>query len=287
MFGVVAWMMVINNFLFLFFKGGIIASVQSDNEKVTLPAFFEGCGKYLGRFFRLFFIAAMVALALFFILGMAAGFLYPLMLGDGETELQILQAAGAVAALFVMFFSILFLIADYAQVLTVAGDERKMIRTFWAGVRFMFRRFFSAYGLFLLFTVGSILIAVVPVFAGVHENAESGIALMGIFLLQQIFMMLGAWWRVAAVGGQVELYSLLKRAPSSERVQEPPTPAVPVPVMNVVPPAKEQNIIEESAPAVKQARRNIPRKRVVPAVRKKVLKRKTKKPIQRKQVVKT
>ena len=235
-FVVVAWMMVINNFLFLFFKGGIIASVQSDNENVTLPVFFEGCGKYLGRFFRLFIIAAAAALVLVFILGMAAGFLYPLLVGDGETEIQILRANGAVATLFMLFFSILFLIADYAQVLTVASDERKIFRAFWTGVKFVFRRFFSAYGLFLLFTLGSILIIVVSVFVGFHYNANSGFALFGIFLLQQIFMLIRAWWRIASVGGQVELYSSMTRVPISETVQELPAPAIPVPVMDVVPP---------------------------------------------------
>ena len=76
-FVVVVWMMVINNFLFLFFKGGIIASVQPDNENVTPAAFFEGCGRFLGRFFRLFLIAALAALVLVFMLGAAAGFLLP------------------------------------------------------------------------------------------------------------------------------------------------------------------------------------------------------------------
>jgi hypothetical protein len=277
-FAVVTWMMVINNFLFLFFKGGIIASVGPDNENVTLPAFFGGCGQYLGRFFRLFLITAMAALVLAFILGMAAGFLFPLVQGDGETEMQSLQAAGAVAVLFMLFFSILFLIADYAQVLTVAGDERKMFLAFWTGVKFMFRRFLSAYGLFLLFTIGNILIVGVSVFAGGHMNAESGLALLGIFLLQQIFMLIGAWWRVAAVGGQVELYySIINKAPASDIVQEPPAPAVVVPVMNVVLPPEEQLIIKESAPAVKRTRRSVPRKRVVPAARKKVVKRTPKK----------
>ena len=275
-FGVVAWMMVINNFLFLFFKGGILAAVQPNNEKVTLPAFFEGCGQYLGRFFRLFLIAAMAALVLAFILGMVSGFLYPLLQGDGETELQNLQAAGGVIALFMLFFSILFLISDYAQVLTVAGDERKMFRAFWAGVRFVFRRFFSAYGLFLLFTIGSIFIVGVSVFAGVHYNAGSGVALFGIFLLQQIIMMIGAWWRIAAVGGQVELYASLTGVPIVEIVHEPPAPAVPVTVINVVPPAVQQKIIEEPAPAVNRTRRSMTRKPVVPAVKKKVVKRKKK-----------
>ena len=285
-FGVVAWMMVINQFLFLFFKGGIIAAVQPNNEKVTLPAFFEGCGQYLGRFFRLFLIAAMASLVLVFILGTAAGFLYPLLQGDGETEQQIMRAAGAVVALFMLFFSILFLIADYAQVITVVDNERRMFHAFWTGVKFVFQRFLIAYGLFLLFIIGSILIVAVSVFAGVHYNADSGFALFGIFLLQQIFMILGGWWRVAAVGGQVELYSSLKRAPVREMVQEPPAPVVLPSVMNVVPPTEEQTIIEYSALAVKQTRRSIPRKPVVPARKKKAVNQKTKKSVRKKQVVK-
>ena len=278
-FGVVAWMMVINNFLFLFFKGGIIAAVQPNNEKVTLPAFFKGCGQYLGRFFRLFFMVALAALGLVFILGMVAGFLYQLLQGDGETELQILRASGGVVALFMLSLSILLLIADYAQVLTVAGNERKMIRAFWIAVKFVFRKFFSAYGLFLLFTSGSILIIVVLVFAGAHENAESGFPLMGVFLVQQIIIMIRAWWRVAAVGGQVELYVSKTGVPTIEMVQELSAPAVSMPVKVVPPTIEEQIIIEESVPALKPTRRTIPRKPIVHAGKKKVVKRKTKTPV--------
>jgi hypothetical protein len=89
-------------------------------------------------------------------------------------------------------------------------------------------------------------------------------------------MMIGAWWRIAAVGGQVELYASLTGVPIVEIVHEPPAPAVPVTVINVVPPAVQQKIIEEPAPAVNRTRRSMTRKPVVPAVKKKVVKRKKK-----------
>jgi hypothetical protein len=277
-FSLVAWMVVVHNFLFLFFNGGIIASVQSKSEKVTLRTFFEGCGEYFGRFFRLFFIVALAGIGLVFVLGIITGFLYPVLQGDGETEIQILKAAGSVISLFVLSFSILLLIADYAQVITVAGNERKMIRAFWAGVQFVFRRFFIMYGLFLLFTIGSLLIVVVSVLVGFHYKADSGLALFGIFILQQILMMLRAWWRVAAIGGQVELYGSMKIAPKIEIVQEPPNIPVSVPVRNVVALADEQKVIEEPAPVMKRTRRSFPRKQAATVVKKKVVKRRPKKP---------
>jgi len=275
-FSLVGWMVVLNNFLFLFFNGGIITSVQSKSEKVTLRIFFEGCGEYVGRFFRLFFMVALAGIVLVFVLGLIAGFLYPVLQGNGETEIQILKAAGSVIALFVLSFSILLLIADYAQVITVAGNERKMFHAFWAGIQIVFRRFFLLYGLFLLFTIGSLLIVVVSIFIWFHFNADTGLGLFGIFIIQQILVMVRAWWRVAAVGGQVEIYSSLKGTPQSEMIQEPPNPVVPVPALNIVPLVDEQKLTEEPAPVTKRLRKRLPRKPAKRVVKKIVVKRRSK-----------
>jgi hypothetical protein len=205
-YALITWFIVMNNFLSIFFDGGIIASVQSESGRFRFPSFCASCGEYFGRFLRLFCISAPVILISGFVLITLSGFVSSAIVGSGETEIQLIREFVIAAVLFLLPLSVLFLASDYARVLAVAEHEQRMVRAFWHGLQFVFSNLFQVYMLFLFYFILSLLFLGSWAAMTTHVTVDSGLLVLGVFMIQQIIVLGRSWVRVAAIGSQVALY---------------------------------------------------------------------------------
>jgi hypothetical protein len=206
-YALIIWFVVMSNILSVFFSGGIITSVQSDAERFRFQSFCASCGEYFGRFLRLFIIVVPIMLVSGFVMIFLSGFIASAVLGTGETEIQLLRGLAVGAVVFLFPMSILFLASEYARVITVVENEHRMFRAFMYGFRFVFKKIFKVFTLFLLCFILSILLLGCWATLTTQVVVDSGLLVLEVFLIQQIIAVGRSWVRVITIGSQVALYA--------------------------------------------------------------------------------
>ena len=170
------------------------------------PDFFQGAGKYFGRFCRLCLYSLLLWVTfifLFLIISEILGSLYTG--GTNERLMVLIFIIEAAIALFFWFF--IKMILDYTQIKIVLEDSRFVFRSFLQMIAWVLSHLGKTLGLYyLLLLLGLAWMlgewgweAVIPM---------SSPALMIIFfLVGQIFIAGRCWLRMAVLAGQLDLYS--------------------------------------------------------------------------------
>jgi hypothetical protein len=215
--GIMIKVMVVLAFLYywvsVFLTGGILHVLLSGNTSTgdepgrrrLAPAFFQGVGRYLGRFFRLEVYSLLLWLGfliLQWILWLAAG---PLT-ADGSNEKMIYSVAWAWLAVSLVLVFFIHMILDYARIIIVRADTGRVWRSLWAAVRFVFKRFFGTLGLYYLLAITGGVIFLV--YWGIHSriSTSSAVTIWLAFLVGQVFIISRAWLKVAFQAAELNFY---------------------------------------------------------------------------------
>ncbi|MBM3297955.1 MAG: hypothetical protein FJY83_10210 [Candidatus Aminicenantes bacterium] len=197
--------------LSLFLSGGVLHVLKAGRDprragkEIRVAAlFFEGAGRYFGRFVRLeIFVlplwAAFCAL-LFFLSGVADG------LSDGWEKEQtgftlILVLAGL--AVFLVFLGMM--IVDYARIQVVAADSRRVLKVLAGTLGFVARKFFKLAGLAALFLLTMGAVWALGEAAAWRLGGGGGLMAALGFGIQQVLVLLLLAARVAFLGAQARL----------------------------------------------------------------------------------
>ncbi|HDT13136.1 MAG TPA: hypothetical protein ENO03_02140 [Candidatus Aminicenantes bacterium] len=225
----------------LFISGGILHTLfkrrgggrgNTENTRIRLaPVFFQGGGKFFGRFIRLF----LWSLALW--AGAAIVMMVPVMAlgavsrnGTNESLMFNLGLATAAFGLFLIF--LIMMIVDYARIRLVVEDSRGALKSLLRSVGFIFRRFGKTLALYYLFLLtGAAVIALYCVISS-GIKTYSIVPILIAFLFGQIFIFARGWLKVGLQAGQLDFFlSAAPPAPASEPapVSEPVTGETAVP----------------------------------------------------------
>lgn len=178
--------------LLIFLNGGIIGRISAGEEKTTLGDFFGDCGRYFGRFFRVFLLSLIVYLIVFGILGRLLSIPFRLWSKGASTQWTALLSSSLQLVVFLLLFSIIKMFFDYVKVTLVAEDSRKTLRTTLRTARFLGKRFFEAWALFLL--VGLVFVIATLVYLAVAKALpKTGIGPLLLFLWQQAYILVRIW----------------------------------------------------------------------------------------------
>jgi hypothetical protein len=200
----VAIPVVLYALVYVFLNGGIIGRLLDGEGRTTLQSFFSDCGRYFWRFVRLFLVSLLFyALAFGVVLEAVAALLKPIS-EKALTEWPDfwISAFHSVAAL--LFLSLVHMIFDYARIRVVAEDDRQVLRALIAALRFVGRRFFRAWFLYLLVAAGFVAGTAVYALAGQAVPPE-GLAWTGLAILWgQAFIVFRLWTKMAFFSAQAE-----------------------------------------------------------------------------------
>jgi len=191
----------------LFLSGGALAVFAADTG-YDKQQFWGSAGSYFGRFLRLGLFSIPVFALLF-----AVQFLVPLALKivySSDAPQNISYWAGwlkfALRTLGILFWAV---ILDYARIMTVAGDERKMSKTLWRGVKFALNNFARVFTLALLMLiVGSLVLLIYNPLANAL-SAPSVVIVVLLFLLQQLYMLFRMGLRLTLLASETTLFKSL------------------------------------------------------------------------------
>jgi hypothetical protein len=176
----------------VFLNGGIIGGIAAAEGGFTLGNFFGDCGRYFGRLFRVFLISIVGYLLVFGILGRFIPIPFRIWSKGASTQWTTLISSSLRLLVFLALFSIVKMFFDYVKVTLVMEDSRKTVRATLRNFRFLGRRFFKAWTLFLLvglfFVISTIIYLVVA-----KALPKGGIGPLLLFLWQQAYIAVRLW----------------------------------------------------------------------------------------------
>jgi len=179
--------------LFLvFLNGGIIGRIAAAEERITLGDFFADCGRYFGRLFRVFLLSLVGYLFIFGVLGRFISIPFRAWSKGASTQWTTLLSSSFRLLILLLLFSIVKMFFDYVKVTLVVEDSRKTVRTTLRNFRFLGRRFFKAWSLFLL--VGLLFVVSTILYLAVAKALpKTGIGPLFLFLWQQAYIIVRLW----------------------------------------------------------------------------------------------
>ncbi|MGD9344957.1 MAG: hypothetical protein PVH84_03790 [Candidatus Aminicenantes bacterium] len=187
---------------------GVITATERQNTRFA-PAFFQGAGKYFGRFFRL----AIYSLILWLVLGIIY-YLLDLILksftagGTNEQAIFIRYLARPIIILILYF--LIRMICDYARIQIVVDDSKAVFKSLFQAVRFVFRNFFKTLILYYLMLITGLAIFVAYWFLQKMIPAQTLLPILIAFLIGQIFILFRGWLKVALQAAQLHFYTYKK-----------------------------------------------------------------------------
>jgi hypothetical protein len=199
--------------------GGILQCLHHRNERASLSFFFFGCGRYAFRFLRLLVLAAIGFFVLVVVNALANDVLGSLLGRSSHEPLARIVMLCKVGLLGVLFLLLLMLL-DFARIRIVVEGRHSVLGAFAGAIRFFFRHPLKTMGVHFLFLVlgWGVLAAYHPLANSTLDPSE----LYGLLALQQGFMLVRAGVRVAAYGGQLELFKGLGVTSVSVPAMSPP-----------------------------------------------------------------
>jgi hypothetical protein len=180
--------------IFIFFSivlsGGTLFVLSSERRFQIMRFFYGGILFYL-RFLRL--LALVTILTIFFTI-LYLIFFTLIMFGLGSWTIPILDI------LYLLLMGILLMLFDYARIITVLNDLRKVRRAFVEAARFVVNHLFSAGFLYLLYLLPVILLLLLHLI--LPDLYQMGVIIA--FIYSQAFLLIRSYLRLSLLAGQME-----------------------------------------------------------------------------------
>lgn len=213
-FSVAFFLIFIFLFIFIFLYGGILFSLVHtqksnvvDRDKGNFAQlFFQGAGKFFGRFFRLTIYSVilwLVFVVFIFLLSRAGRVLTAH--GTYEQLAFFLFLVEIGIGMFLLF--LIKMILDYTRIKIVSEDSPYVFRSLLKTIKFVFQRFGRTLGLYyLLILTGIILFGIFWVLKLIAPS-YSLFTIFITFIVYQLFIASRGWLRIAFQAAQLSFYS--------------------------------------------------------------------------------
>jgi hypothetical protein len=189
--------------LSVFLNGGVIGSLNRP-ESATLADFFHDGGLYFWRFLRLFLLSIPVYL-------LFLGIFFPLIKsflnvfsGRATTEWPALIASNLRFLGLVLLLTVVSMFFDYVKIGLATGGNRKVLPETWRTLKFVGKRFFRAWGLYLL--AGLVFIALTLAYLEVARilPKHTPAMVLLVFIWQQAYVFCRQWSKVLFFASEIE-----------------------------------------------------------------------------------
>jgi len=187
--GLVLLAVILYLLLAVFLNGGVIGCLNRAGARTTLADFFHDCGLHFWRFLRLFLLSIPAYLLLL-------GIFFPLLRSLLEavkrraaTEWPVLVAGNIRILSLVLLLGLVSMFFDYIKIGLATGNRKRVLRETWLTLKFLSRRFFKAWSLYLL--AGSAFVLLTLLYLEVIRILPQGkpLPVLFVFLWQQLYIL--------------------------------------------------------------------------------------------------
>jgi len=196
-------------FVSVFLNGGILFTLihprKTDERRRLAPLFFEGGGKFFGRFLRLLIYSLILWLGIIVVILILNMILKPLTKGGtNEVLMFYLILIQMVIAFFLVF--LVKMIVDYARIKIVVEDTHKVFRPLFQAVGFVFRKLGSTLAIYYLFLLTAAAVFVLYWLIQKAVNTQALLPILFAFLIGQIFILSRGWIKVGLQASQMNFF---------------------------------------------------------------------------------
>jgi hypothetical protein len=216
--GMVIKIIVVLAFLYfwlsVFLTGGILSLLLSGMSAAGdppvrsrfAPAFFQGAGRYFGRFLRLEFYS-LLFWAVFLLFQMTFSAAAKPLTADGTNEKMLYYLFWVRAGLSLVLIFFIRMILDYARIMIARADTGRVWRSLWEAARFVCWRLPATLALYYSLLITGL--AIFLVYWGICSRFSAGSpATIGLaFFLGQLFVLSRGWLRIAFLAAQITFAS--------------------------------------------------------------------------------
>jgi hypothetical protein len=190
----------------IFLYGGILHSLVEAQRTSFLQHFFQGGGKFFGRFFRLT-VYSLILWFVFVVFMFILSRVVSALTGKGANEQLAFYLLLVEVAVALFFIFLITMIQDYARIRIALEDRRYVFRSLFQSIGFVFKRLGGTLGLYyLLVLTGGILTVVYCVLKSVIPFSTLG-AILITLLVYQLFIASHGWLKIAFQAGQLSYYT--------------------------------------------------------------------------------
>ncbi len=213
-------------FVSVFLNGGILFTLihprKTDERRRLAPLFFEGGGKFFGRFVRLLIYSLTLWLGIIVVILILNMILKPITKGSTNEVLIFYLILIQVIIAFLLVF-LVKMIVEYARIKIVIEDTRKVFRLLFQAVGFVFRKLGSSLAIYYLFVLTMAAVFVLYWLVQKAVNTHTLLPILFAFIIGQIFILSRGWVKVGLQASQMNFF---QSAGPPQKTGEPvPVPA--------------------------------------------------------------
>lgn len=188
---------------FVFFSGGIISSMK--HETNSLSQFWADSWTYFSRFFRVFLYSFLTMIFVTLIVFIPTSAIIAAISNNVKSEATYFYIIISALLIFLILISIIVLVSDYAKIMMTGDNALRPFRTMLRAVSYVFKHFFSVYGMNFLFIITGVALFVLYNIIADKYWMTSGLSIFIVFLIQQIFVLGRIFLKISVYGGEVDL----------------------------------------------------------------------------------
>lgn len=199
------WFGIFYFFFTIFFAGGILKYFEVLTIKSKSQAFFAGCAKYFWRFLRLGVYVILIQLAVMITIAVPFGLIF-IDAVDHSPEPALFTIFLIWAGVHLLFFLLISIISDYAKIILVKEDSKKVLRTLLIALKFTLKKIYLTYPLYILLLVIPILLTFAYFWIDSILGMNTILTVILTGLIQQMFIWARMFSKVWILGSEYELF---------------------------------------------------------------------------------
>jgi hypothetical protein len=190
------------------------------------PLFFQGAGKFFGRFFRLFVLALVLWVIVIVVMTLLGSILRPLTSDTPHEGMVFWMTVFKVAVgLFLAFLVRMFV--DYARIRMVVEDSTSALKSLVRASGFVFRNFGKTLALYWLYVLTGAVIFVIFWLIDQSISNAPFLAVLVTFFIGQVFILSRGWVKVGLQAAQMEYFRKTSTAARKPPASEPAACEIP------------------------------------------------------------
>ncbi|PJA98484.1 MAG: hypothetical protein CO128_07075 [Ignavibacteriales bacterium CG_4_9_14_3_um_filter_30_11] len=194
---------IIYMLFFVFFSGGILSSIKNNTN--SLSQFWADSWTYFPRFFRLFLYSFLVMVIITILVFFPIAGIIAAVSNSTKSEETYFYIISSGIIIYLFLISIIVLVSDYSKIMLISDNAFRPFRTMLRSVSYIFKHFFSIYGMNLLFIITGLALFVLYFIITDKVGMVSGFTIFIIFLIQQLFITCRLFLKISIYGGEVDL----------------------------------------------------------------------------------
>ncbi|MGB2986316.1 MAG: hypothetical protein WBE26_10575 [Phycisphaerae bacterium] len=203
----------------IFLVGGIITTLTAEH-RVSLRRFFYNASRYFGRYLRLFVLLGIVIGLIFTAYGTWVNEYVEDLQKDAMTDMASFLWRGLAVVVLLVFISLVLMVFDYAKIRTVVDGRRSMFLAAVTAFGFSLRRPLRTVSLFYLNLVIVVLLFAIYLFVENQFSNATVISMVGLFVIQQLFILSRIWMRLSFFSTQLVFYRSASEVPPTAPPEE-------------------------------------------------------------------